>query len=359
MIAASHHREDLPLADGVAVMGAGSWGTALAGVLAGQGFPVYLCCRDPEHARCMAAERENRAYLPGFKLAPAIQPTTDISVVAACRAVVMAVPSHGFRVVFRRLLPYLEARSAIISATKGIENDSLLTMTGVMAAELATVSPSPACRLGVLAGPSFAREVAEGLPTAVTVAAASRQEARFFQELFFTQRFRVYIGTDLLGQELGGALKNIIAIAAGISDGLGYGTNARAALITRGLAEITRLGVAMGANPLTFSGLAGLGDLVLTCTGDLSRNRTVGLKLGQGQTITEILAEMRMVAEGVKTTGSAHALARRQGVEMPILEEVYRVLYEDKPCRQAVRDLLAREGKEELEFSAERESGVG
>jgi len=217
----------------------------------------------------------------------------------------------------------------------------------VMAEELAQW-PKLNCRLGVLAGPSFAREVAEGLPTAVTVAAADQETARFFQQLFFTQRFRVYAGTDLIGQELGGALKNIIAIAAGISDGLGYGTNSRAALITRGLAEITRLGVKMGAQPLTFSGLAGLGDLVLTCTGDLSRNRTVGLKLGRGMKIGEILGEMRMVAEGVKTTRSARALARRMGVEMPILEEVYLVLYEDKSCREAVRDLLAREGKEEL-----------
>lgn len=338
------------MAGGLTVLGAGSWGTALAGVLAGKGLPVYLCCRDPQHAARMAAERENSAYLPGFKLAPGIQPTTDLGVVAACRAVVMAVPSHGFRSVFKRVIPHLAPDTAIISATKGIENDSLLTMTAVMAEELAAADPSPACHLGCLAGPSFAREVAEGLPTAVTVAAASREEALFFQELFFTQRFRVYIGTDLIGQELGGALKNIIAIAAGISDGLGYGTNSRAALITRGLAEITRLGVAMGANPLTFSGLAGLGDLVLTCTGDLSRNRSVGLKLGQGMSLADILAEMRMVAEGVKTTRSARALAHRQGVEMPILEEVYLVLYEDKPCRQAVYDLLAREGKEELEF---------
>ena len=192
--------------------------------------------------------------------------------------------------------------------------------------------------------------MAAGIPTAVTVAAASKENARFFQNLFFTERFRVYASTDVIGQELGGALKNIIAIAAGICDGLGYGTNTRAALITRGLAEITRLGVRMGANPLTFSGLAGMGDLVLTCTGDLSRNRTVGLKLGQGMPISAILAEMRMVAEGVKTTKSAKALAAKQGVEMPILEQVYQVLYEDKPCQAAVRDLLARDQKEEMDY---------
>ncbi|MFU8819838.1 MAG: NAD(P)H-dependent glycerol-3-phosphate dehydrogenase [Desulfurivibrio sp.] len=336
-----------PLSGRVAVIGAGSWGTALAGVLARKGYRVPLWSHTPERVARMIRERENSAYLPGFPLAENIEPGSDPAAVAGCEAVVMAVPSHGFRAVFKKIIPHLQPDSAIISAAKGIENDSLLTMTGVMAEELAS-RPGLKCRLGVLAGPSFAREVAEGLPTAVTVAAADQATARFFQQLFFTQRFRVYAGTDLIGQELGGALKNIIAIAAGISDGLGYGTNSRAALITRGLAEITRLGVKMGAQPLTFSGLAGLGDLVLTCTGDLSRNRTVGLKLGRGMKIGEILAEMQMVAEGVKTTGSAKALAQRMQVEMPILEEVYRVLYEDKPCREAVSDLLAREGKEEL-----------
>jgi len=331
----------------VAVIGAGSWGTALAGVLARKGYRVPLWSQTPVRVEELIRERENRAYLPGFHLGENIEPGSDPTLVRGCEAVVMAVPSHGFRAVFKRIIPHLEPGSAIISAAKGIENDSLLTMTGVMAEELAQW-PKLNCRLGVLAGPSFAREVAEGLPTAVTVAAADQETARFFQQLFFTQRFRVYAGADLIGQELGGALKNIIAIAAGISDGLGYGTNSRAALITRGLAEITRLGVKMGAQPLTFSGLAGLGDLVLTCTGDLSRNRTVGLKLGRGMKIGEILGEMRMVAEGVKTTRSARALARRMGVEMPILEEVYLVLYEDKSCREAVRDLLAREGKEEL-----------
>ena len=203
-------------------------------------------------------------------------------------------------------------------------------------------------RLGVLSGPSFAKEVADGVPTAVTVAAEEVETARVFQEVFFTERFRVYTSTDVVGLELGGPLKNIVAIAAGICDGLGYGTNTRAALITRGLAEITRMGVKMGANPLTFSGLAGLGDLVLTCTGDLSRNRTVGLLLGQGKGLPEILEEMDMVAEGVKTARSAWLLAQKIGVDMPILEQVYKVIYENKPCAAAVKDLLARDQKEEL-----------
>lgn len=336
-----------PGSNRVAVMGAGSWGTALALVLARKDYRVELWSHTPERAAGMCQTRQNQRYLPDFELPANIHPTADPACVAGCGAVVMAVPSHGFRAVFKTIIPHLDPKVAIISAAKGIENDSLLTMTQVMAHELGRGSTNP---LGVLAGPSFAREVAMGLPTAVTVAARRAEEARFFQDLFFTERFRVYAGTDLIGQELGGALKNIIAIAAGISDGLGYGTNSRAALITRGLAEITRLGVKMGAQPLTFSGLAGLGDLVLTCTGDLSRNRGVGIKLGQGMTMKEILAEMQMVAEGVKTTASARALADKLGVEMPILEQVYRVIYQDKPCREAVRDLLAREGRDELEY---------
>ncbi|ADH86776.1 NAD(P)H-dependent glycerol-3-phosphate dehydrogenase [Desulfurivibrio alkaliphilus] len=359
----------LPAAERIAVVGAGSWGTALALVLARKGYPVELVGHTPERVAEMRQSRRNSRYLPDFSLPENIFPGADPAVVAGCQAVVMVVPSHGFRAVFRQLIPHLSPATAIISAAKGIENDTLLTMTQVMAQELSqdpagsllpgpeacpgntgsTAAPAVNHPLGVLAGPSFAREVAEGLPTAVTVAAALAEESRFFQELFFTERFRVYAGTDLIGQELGGALKNIIAIAAGISDGLGYGTNSRAALITRGLAEITRLGVKMGAKPLTFSGLAGLGDLVLTCTGELSRNRGVGLKLGQGMTLAEILDEMQMVAEGIKTTASAWDLAQKMKVEMPILEQVYQVIYQDKPCREAVRDLLAREGRDELE----------
>ncbi|MCG2823124.1 MAG: NAD(P)-dependent glycerol-3-phosphate dehydrogenase, partial [Desulfobulbaceae bacterium] len=262
--------------------------------------------------------------------------------------VVMVVPSHVYREVFTRLAPHLAPNAAIISATKGIENETLRTMNQVMGEVLAKENPGFRGQLGVLAGPSFAKEVAAGIPTAVTVAAPTIEGARFFQDIFHTERFRVYAGTDVIGMELGGALKNIVAIAAGICDGLGYGTNTRAALITRGLAEITRLGVAMGAKPLTFSGLAGMGDLVLTCTGDLSRNRQVGLKLGQGKTLQQILAEMEMVAEGVKTTRSAMALAKKIGVEMPILEQVYAMIYEDKPCAEAVQALLGRDSKEEI-----------
>jgi len=340
----------MTLPEKTAVIGAGSWGTALAILLANKGFEVDLCGHRPEQVEALRSARENTTYLPGFPLPDKVRPTADLlEAVSGKPVVVMVVPSHVYREVFTRLAPHLAPDAAIISATKGIENETLLTMNQVMAEVLARENPGFKGQLGVLAGPSFAREVAAGIPTAVTVAANTIEGARFFQNIFHTERFRVYAGTDVIGLELGGALKNIVAIAAGICDGLGYGTNTRAALITRGLAEITRLGVAMGAKPRTFSGLAGMGDLVLTCTGDLSRNRQVGLKLGQGKTLAQILAEMEMVAEGIKTTRSARALALKIGVEMPILEEVHAMLYEDKPCGEAVQSLLGRDQKEEIE----------
>ena len=334
--------------ENIAVIGAGSWGTALAILLGDKGFGVDLWADRPDHVAGLLRDRENTTYLPGFPLPTTVRPTADLAQAVSGKAVVvMVVPSHVYREVFTLLAPHLAPNAAIISATKGVENETLLTMNQVMAEVLATRGPFRGT-LGVLAGPSFAKEVAAGIPTAVTVAAPTIEGARFFQDIFHTERFRVYAGTDVIGMELGGALKNIVAIAAGICDGLGYGTNTRAALITRGLAEITRLGVAMGAKPLTFSGLAGMGDLVLTCTGDLSRNRQVGLKLGQGKTLQQILAEMEMVAEGVKTTRSAMALAKKIGVEMPILEQVYAMIYEDKPCAEAVQALLGRDSKEEM-----------
>lgn len=335
----------------IAVIGAGSWGTALAKLLGDKGFAVDLWAHRPEHVASIQQARENTTYLPGFSLPDTVQASADLgATVAGKKLVLMVVPSHVYRGVFTMLAPHLAHDCAIISATKGIENDSLLTMNQVMAEVLKAEKPDFCGQLGVLAGPSFAKEVAAGIPTAVTVAAPTMEAAKFFQDVFHTELFRAYASTDVIGSELGGALKNIVAIAAGICDGLGYGTNTRAALITRGLAEITRLGVAMGAEPLTFSGLAGMGDLVLTCTGDLSRNRQVGLKLGQGKKLAQILDEMEMVAEGVKTTRSAKALADRIGVEMPILDQVYQVIYEDKPCNEAVRSLLSRDQKEEIDF---------
>lgn len=340
-------------AERVAVIGAGSWGTALTKPLSDHGHRVSLWGRGKEHVHQLLTTRRNSSYLPDYILRDTITPIADLRrAVAGHRAVVMVVPSHGFRAVFSQLVPFLDEEVFVISATKGIENDSQMTMTQVMEDVLVTTGQAKGriFHAGVLSGPSFAKEVVAGTPTAVTVAARSREVAAYFQRIFSTERFRVYASTDVIGLELGGALKNIVAIAAGICDGLGYGTNTRAALITRGLAEISRLGVKMGANPHTFSGLAGLGDLVLTCTGELSRNRTVGLKLGQGKTLPTILKEMKMVAEGVKTTRSAWALATREQVEMPILEQIYKVIYEDKPCAAAVSDLLARDPREELDY---------
>ncbi|OGQ97578.1 MAG: glycerol-3-phosphate dehydrogenase [Deltaproteobacteria bacterium RIFOXYD12_FULL_57_12] len=334
-------------AEKIAVIGAGSWGTALTKPLGENDRKIFLWGHRPEFVEQLRQNGENVAYLPGYRFSTSVKPVADLqAAVSGSRLVVMVVPSHVYRGVFRQLIPFLADGVFIISATKGIENETLATMTRVMEEEL--VGCCQPFHLGVLSGPSFAREVVQGTPTAVTVAAGTMEEAQYFQRVFSTEKFRVYASTDVIGLELGGALKNIIAIAAGICDGLGYGTNTRAALITRGLAEISRLGVKMGARPLTFSGLAGLGDLVLTCTGDLSRNRTVGLKLGQGKSLAAILGEMNMVAEGIKTTRSAWNLARKQGVDMPILEQIHAVLYDGKPCEAAVKDLLTRDLKEEL-----------
>lgn len=332
----------------ITVIGAGSWGTALAKVLGEKGREVKLWGHRPEHVESLKELKENVSYLPGFTLCDKISYTSDLEeAVNESTMLVMVVPSHVYREVFKKIVPFLKDDISIVSATKGIENDSLMTMIQVMED---VIGDAVKVNLGVLSGPSFAKEVADNIPTAVTVAAYNKEVALSFQEAFSTERFRVYTSLDVIGLELGGPLKNIVAIAAGICDGLGYGTNTRAGLITRGLAEITRMGVKMGAKPLTFSGLAGLGDLVLTCTGDLSRNRQVGLMLGQGKSLKDILDHMKMVAEGVKTTKSAWLLANKLKVDMPILDQIYKVIYEEKPCSQAVTDLLARDLKEELEI---------
>ena len=332
--------------ENIAVIGAGSWGTALVKLLGDKGKKVSLWSHRPEHAEAIEKSRENKSYLPGFSLSSNVNITANLEkAIMGKTLIVMVVPSHVFREVFQKVTPFLNSDTYIISATKGIENDTLMTMIQIMEDVL---PKNHSMHLGVLSGPSFAKEVADQVPTAVTVASKNQEDSKAFQEAFFTEKFRVYTSTDVTGLELGGPLKNIIAIAAGICDGLGYGTNTRAGLITRGLAEITRMGVRLGANPLTFSGLAGLGDLVLTCTGDLSRNRQVGLLLGQGKTLKEILSEMNMVAEGVKTTQSAWRLAKKMNVEMPILEQIYKVIYENKPCDAAVYSLLSRDQKEEL-----------
>jgi glycerol-3-phosphate dehydrogenase (NAD(P)+) len=332
-----------------AVIGAGSWGTALAKLLADKGEQVVLWGRKSTHIDALHRDRENRRYLPGAALPATLLPTDDLSCVTGCGCVVMAVPSHGFREVFAQLVPLLADGALLVSAVKGIEIASGQTMCQIMAEELGKQGRQSRLPVGVLSGPSFADEVAAGLPTAVTVGFAELEAAKVAQQLFSTSFFRAYTSSDIIGLEISGAMKNVIAIAAGIADGLSCGLNARAALITRGLAEITRLGVALGAKPATFSGLGGLGDLVLTCTGSLSRNRTVGLKLGEGRSLKQALAEMTMVAEGVRTTKSCWQLAARAGVEMPILAQVYQILYEDKPCKAAVQELFQRSLREEAE----------
>ena len=331
-----------------AVIGAGNWGTALAKLLADKGEQVVLWGHDPSQIDALRRDRENRKYLPGATLPANLQPVDNLDCVADCDCVVMVVPSHGYRQVFSDLVPHLQAGTFLVSAVKGIEIGSRQTMNQIMESELAHTNKQGTMFSGVLTGPSFADEVAVGQPTAITVGFADIDAARTVQHLFSTSFFRVYTSTDIIGLEISAAMKNVIAIATGISDGLGYGLNTRAALITRGLAEITRLGVKLGAHPLTFSGLGGLGDLVLTCTGSLSRNRTVGLKLGEGRTLEQALAEMTMVAEGVKTTKSCYNLAASLGVEMPILEQTYQILYENKDCRAAVQELYQRSLKEEL-----------
>ena len=343
--------EDIDL-EGVSVIGAGSWGTALAILLGEKGVRTTLWARRREFVEELRKERENKVYLPGYAIPGRVLITSELEEAAAGADVLLfVVPSHGMRAVATRVSDVLERvpssslPKAVVCASKGIENDTLFTMSELLEQVLPEgLSGHMAC----LSGPSFAVEVASGTPTAVTVASPDRRLAERLQRLFSTEYFRVYASVDLVGVQLGGALKNVMAIAAGISDGLGFGHNSRAALITRGLAEMARLGVRRGANPLTFAGLAGLGDLVLTCTGDLSRNRQVGLKLGQGHSLEEILGDMKMVAEGVKTSRSAYQMARRHEVDMPITEGVYKVLYEGLDPRQAVRELLTRPLKQEF-----------
>jgi glycerol-3-phosphate dehydrogenase (NAD(P)+) len=337
----------------IGVLGAGSWGTTLAVLLANKKIKTVLWARDQEFAKQIRKSRENKSYLPGIELPATLEITSDIAKAVLNKEVILfVVPSHGLRKVAKQIamalsdltqspnLPY-----ALVSASKGIENRTLLTMTEIMK----EVLPSRLSgRLAALSGPSFAQEVASSIPTAITIAASEHRLCIGLQDLFTTETFRVYTSLDLMGVQLGGALKNVMAIASGISDGMGFGTNTRAALITRGLAEMSRLGMRLGANPLTFAGLAGLGDLVLTCTGDLSRNRQVGLKLGQGQSIENILKETSMIAEGVKTTSSAYAMAEKYKVDMPITNQVYKVLYEGLDPKDAVNELLKRPPRQEL-----------
>lgn len=333
----------------IGVVGGGSWGTALANLLGSKGYVVDFWVFEPEVRESIALHRENRVFLPGIRLSENLVPSNDLGAVASGKDLILiVVPSHVMREVSLKLAGFTASDCVVVSASKGIENQTHLTMSGILRETLPHI---PETHLAALSGPSFAREVALGVPTVVTVAAKDPDVAQFVQRVFATPGFRVYTNKDLIGVELGGSVKNVIAIAAGIIDGLGLGLNTRAALITRGLTEIRRLGVKMGANPRTFTGTAGIGDLVLTCTGDLSRNHMVGKKIGQGMTLAQILAEMRMVAEGVKTAKSVYNLSRKLGVEMPICHEIYHILYEDVPPKVALHRLMTRDLREELDES--------
>ena len=304
----------------IGVIGAGAWGTTLANLLAEKGYDVGLWACEKEVCGDIVEARENKVFLPGSHLV--------------------------FRSVAVRWVHHPTERTLIVNATKGIENETHLTMSGILEQLL---PPRLHGRIAVLSGPSFAKEVAKQIPTAVTIAARTVEVAQQVQTTFATSYFRVYTSYDVVGAELGGAVKNVMAIAAGISDGLGLGYNTRAALITRGVAEIQRLATRLGANPKTFMGLAGIGDLVLTCTGKLSRNWTVGHKLGQGMKLEAILSETRTVAEGVRTTKSVYNLSRKIGVEMPIAEQIYRILYEDLEPKEALHVLMSRDLRQEMD----------
>ena len=327
-----------------AVIGAGAWGTALGAILAQRGHRVTIWSYEPDVARSINREHAN-PYLKGISLPPTLTAEPDLeTAVAGARLVVSASPSQFVRKVVESAGPHLDPEALVVSASKGIEVDTLLRMDEVLAA---TLPASIAGRLCVLSGPSFAQEVASGQPTAVVIASRDAESAVWARDWFQTSNFRVYTNADVVGVELGGALKNVIALAAGTTAGLGFGHNTTAALITRGLAEITRLGLAVGAQKATFYGLAGLGDLVLTCTGSLSRNRTVGYRLGQGESLAAVLADMTAVAEGVQTTRAAYELSRRYGVEMPITEQMYAILYEGRAPSDALRALMTRDPKPE------------
>lgn len=336
----------------VTVLGAGSWGTALAIHAARRGRPTTLWTRTAEHQAAMTSEGRNARYLPDFPFPTGLTPTDDLDrALSGAQLIICGIPSHGMRAMMQRVAALYRERDAAppmyLIAAKGIEVDSLANMHQVLSQEL---PPGHAPRVAALGGPSFAAEVARGLPTTVVVGSEHAPVRLSIQQLLSGDGVRAYVTDDILGVELGGAFKNVIALAAGIGDGAGLGQNARAGLITRGLAEISRLAIKLGALPATLAGLAGIGDLVLTCTGGLSRNRRVGIALGEGKKLPEILEQMGMVAEGVKNTKSAHRLAQQQGVDMPLVATMHAILYEDMAVGDAVQALMGRALKAEREW---------
>lgn len=337
----------MPTVPRIAVVGAGAWGTSLARHLANKGLPVRLWAYEHDVVEAIRRKRENTIFLSGVQLPSSLDVTGSLQEsVQDIGLLVFAVPSHAARSVLRQLGPLLPRSIPIVSATKGIEEETFKLMSQVMEDVLPASLHTSIC---VLSGPSFATEVCRDQPTAIVLAGPETHTVRTLQHVFMTPCFRVYAGTDVTGVQLGGAIKNVMALAAGVVDGLNLGHNARAALITRGLAEMIRLGMALGADPKTFYGLSGVGDLVLTCTGPLSRNHTVGVRLGRGETLSDILQGTPTVAEGVRTSSAAAGLARRYKVDMPIVQAVCAVLFEGKSPRVAVAELMERAAKEEAE----------
>lgn len=331
----------------VTVFGAGSWGTALATVLAENGHDTLLWSHRENQADEILNKHTNEKYLPNISLPQNLKATSDMTVaVEHAEVMVMAVPTKGIRETCQKIMQTLNRKLIFVHVSKGIEPDSLTRISGIMADEL---DASVVEDIVVLSGPSHAEEVVKHHPTTVAAACENHRSAVVVQDLFMNQYFRVYTNSDVIGVELGGALKNVIALGAGVSDGIGYGDNAKAALITRGLAEISRLGVRMGANPLTFMGLTGMGDLIVTCTSVHSRNWRAGNLLGKGLTLPEVLDQMGMVVEGVRTTKAAHQLADKYNVSMPITQALYRVLFEEESPKTAVENLMLRVKKSEME----------
>ena len=327
----------------IAVIGSGSWGTAASVLLAGQGHQIYLWSWQRAESERLHADRENKEFLPGIMLPENILCTNDMQeAVEGAELIVTVVPSPATRTTAKQLSGVVQKGQPMVNLSKGLEEGSLLRLSQVYREEI------PQARLAVMSGPSHAEEVSRGLPTTNVVAADDIEIAKLVQDVFMNQFFRVYTGSDMIGVELGGALKNVIALCAGISDGLGYGDNTKAALMTRGLAEITRLGVKMGAEPQTFSGLSGIGDLIVTCTSMHSRNRRAGILLGQGKSLEETLKEVHMVVEGVNTARAALALSEKYDVSMPIVEEANEILYKNKDAREAVYSLMTRDKKHEV-----------
>ncbi|KMY44161.1 glycerol-3-phosphate dehydrogenase [Bacillus sp. FJAT-27916] len=330
----------------VTILGAGSWGTALGMVLADNGHTVRLWGHEEDHVEEINREQANTRYLPGVELPKGIRAYYDLEeALEGVEIIVFAVPTKAFREVARKIKSIVKHKITVVHVSKGIEPDSLMRISEMLEEEIADITND----IIVLSGPSHAEEVSRRIPTTVTVASKNMKAAQRIQDLFMNQNFRVYTNQDLVGVEIGGALKNIIALAAGITDGLGYGDNAKAALMTRGLAEITRLGVKMGADPLTFLGLTGIGDLIVTCTSVHSRNWRAGNLLGKGKNLDEVLESMGMVVEGVRTTKAAHQLSEKYHVKMPITNALYDVLFNGKDIKQEVEDLMGRSKKHEME----------